>query len=159
MKKENFSIFSAVIGFFIGITVGRTFTKTNKLVMQQKTNKFRSYYNILLEWLSIVQQGKKLETYFIKHNYNTVAIYGMGELGIRLLNELETSKINVAYAIDQNEACGCSEIEIKEPTEQMEAVDAVIVTPVFAFDAIKNTLANYIDCQIISLEEVIVHSK
>lgn len=159
MKKGILIVFSTVIGFVAGKTLNNILIKNTENKQKEKTEKFRCYYNILLEWLSIKQKGELIELYFIKHNYNTIAVYGMGELGNRLINELHESDIKVAYAIDKNEACVYPEIEIKEPGEPVDDVDAVIVTPIWNFDEIKEVLEGYMNCPIISLENVIYENK
>ena len=59
----------------------------------QKINKFKNYYNMLNKWLYLKQNGTSLDTYFKKNDYNSIAIYGMGEMGNRLYDELKQSSI------------------------------------------------------------------
>lgn len=148
MKKGIITVLSAaagcVGGFFFGIEY-----------MRKKPHKFQSYYNILLEWLAMKQEGKSIASYFMNHNYQRIAIYGMGELGIRLLKELEPSGIEVVCGIDKGIPCEEVNIEVKKPGEPVEDIDAVVVTATFAFWEIQKSVQEYMDCPVISLEDVI----
>jgi ketol-acid reductoisomerase len=100
-------------------------------------------------------EGKKLEGYFTDKGYQTIAIYGMGELGNRLYEELKDSNVKIKYAIDKNSDSTYSELDVISIEDEMEAVDAVVVTAFFAFDEIKEELEQSIEYPIISIEDVI----
>ena len=121
----------------------------------QKINKFKNYYNMLNEWLYLKQNGTSLDTYFKKNDYNSIAIYGMGEMGNRLYDELKQSDIEVKYVIDKNFASVYSELEVLDPEEEFPEVDVVVVTATFAFDEIENSIENKVNCPIVSLEDVV----
>ena len=74
------------------------------------------------------QEGKSLVEYFEYNNIKSIAIYGMKELGERLVKELEGSEIEIKYIIDQN----ADEIETKlkkvKPDGELAPVDAIVVT-------------------------------
>lgn len=121
----------------------------------QKINKFKNYYNMLNEWLYLKQNGTSLDTYFKKNDYNSIAIYGMGEMGSRLYDELKESDVTVKYAIDKNAASVYSGLEVIDPEEEFPEVDVVVVTATFAFDEIENSIENKVNCPIVSLEDVV----
>lgn len=121
----------------------------------QKINKFKNYYNMLNEWLYLKQNGTSLDTYFKKNDYNSIAIYGMGEMGNRLYDELKQSDIEVKYVIDKNATSVYSELEVLDPEEEFPEVDAIVVTATFAFDEIENSIENKVNCPIVSLEDVV----
>lgn len=157
MKK--ISITALVSGGLIGaaITGGFLSYKKNKVIMEKenKINKFRSYYCLLNQWLALKEEGKKLESYFINNKYKTIAIYGMGELGTRLYNELKNSSIEVLYAIDKNATSIYSDLKIYGPNDKLDTVDVIVVTAIFAFDDIVNDLNKISHCPVISLEDVV----
>lgn len=132
--------------------------KTAKCTIEKREKtifKFKSYYNILNYWLDFKLMGKTIEDYFIQNNYKKIAIYGMGELGFHLYNVLENSNIKVLYAIDKGISSRNVKIEIKSLSENLPEVDALVVTPVFAYKKIEQELHNKIKCKIISLEDII----
>lgn len=149
-------ILGTVVGVIGGVSAISTLTKKQILQKTQKIDKFKNYYNISNQWLVLKQEGKSLEQFFIDNKYKTVAIYGMGELGNRLYDELKDSNnIQVKYAIDRNAASTYAEIEILELEAGLPEVDVIVVTAVFAFDEIEEELKKKVECQIVSLNDVV----
>ena len=111
--------------------------------------------NVLNQWLLLKNEGKSLADYFVNNSYKNIAVYGMGELGNRLIEELKSSDINVRYGIDKNVQSVYSEIEVIDLESKIENVDVIVVTAVFAFEEIENELSKRTDIPIVSLEEVI----
>ena len=121
----------------------------------EKIDKFKNYYNMLNEWLCLRQKGISLDTYFKKNDYTSIAIYGMGEMGNRLYDELKESDIEIKYAIDKNAVNTYSELEVINPEEEFPEVDIIVVTATFAFDEIANAVKGKVVCPVISLEDVV----
>lgn len=117
------------------------------------TERFRNNYNLMVRWMNIRQDNTNLGDRLMKKGYKTIAIYGMGEIGTLLYNELKQSDIKVLYGIDNGGAY--ADITVKSTDEPLEPVDAVIVSVIYAFDSIKNELADKVSAPIISLEEVL----
>lgn len=130
--------------------------KKNKILNHKLDllDKMGEFYNLLIEWLKLCQEGKTLASYFEKNNYKTIAIYGMKELGERLFDELRETGVEVKYAIDRNSAV-YAEIEILNPEEVLPSVDVIVVTAIHYYNEIKETLSKNINCPIISLEDII----
>ncbi len=146
---------SAGIGFASAKAVSKK--DKEKAIKEQKdrVKKFKQYYDILLGWLDVKQKGKSLSDYFEKKQYYKIAIYGMGELGIKLYDELKNSNIEVVCAIDKGEAYENIEIDVMNVGEKIPDVDVVVVTPAFAYHSIEEELLDYLDCPIISIEDVV----
>ena len=121
----------------------------------EKVDKFKSYYNMLNQWLLLKQQGKSLTKYFEDKGYKSIAIYGMGEMGNRLYDELLGTDIVVKYAIDKNAANTYSELTVCELEDELETVDAIIVTAIFAFEEIEASVNGVVNYPVISLEDVV----
>ena len=155
MKKGIVGAFGVLVGAIAG-GIGSSYFN-NKVVneRQGKVDKFKGYYNMLNQWLMLKQDGKSLEKYFEENNYKTIAIYGMGEMGNRLYDELKGTEIKVKYAIDKNAAGAYSELDIREIDDELEEVDAIVVTATFAFDEIEEELCSMFSCPIISLDDVV----
>ena len=159
MKKGT----ATVLGMLIGAAAGSAGMGYwgNKQVTQksEKVDKFKGYYNMLNQWLMLKQEGKGLDSYFKANGYKTIAIYGLGEMGNRLYDELKNSDIEIKYAIDKNASSTYSELNVMDPDEcAYEEVDCIVVTATFAFDEIANVLEGKTDCPIISLEDVVFES-
>lgn len=148
-----------ILGFVVGAVAGYTgrsiMDNKLKVAKEEKVDKFKSYYNMLNQWLALKQENKSLAEYFVTNHYKTIAIYGMGEMGNRLYEELKDTDIKIKYAIDQNPAGAFAEIDIVGSDDVLEEVDAVIVTAIFAFDKIEKMLTAKLECPIISLDDVV----
>ncbi|MCM1222954.1 MAG: hypothetical protein NC548_51735 [Lachnospiraceae bacterium] len=157
-KKSDF-LLTAVLGAAVGIATGeQTIGKARKKAMrrlEEDDMKFHEFYAILLQWVHIHNEGKTVGAYLKKLGYNTVAIYGMKELGEELLYELKDSEIEVKYGIDKNADELYVGTDVYRPDEELEAVDAVIVTAVHWFDDIERDMKEKLGCPVLSLDDVI----
>lgn len=155
MKKGVVAVLATLFGAAAG-AAGSGYLKQKAVDQKtQKVDKFKGYYSMLNQWLTLKQEGKSLEKYFVDNGYKNIAIYGMGEMGNRLYDELKGSSIKVAYAVDQNAASTYSELEVIEPEDELKEVDVLIVTATFAFDEIEKELSDKVTCPIVSLEDVV----
>lgn len=156
MKKGSVAFVSALLGAVAGVAGNNVLSQKKIDQKAEKVDKFKSYYNMLNQWLLLKQEGKSLERYFTENGYKTIAIYGMGEMGNRLYDELKNSTVvEIKYAIDKNAASTYSELNVIDVDDEMDEVDAVIVSAIFAFDEIEEELSEKISCPIISLEDVV----
>lgn len=155
MKKGLLAGMSMLLGAGVGAVVVGKVTNTSIVEKNGKVDKFKGYYNLLNQWLMIKQEGKSLDEYFEKNGYKTVAIYGMGEMGNRLYEELKNTNIEVKYAVDKNATSLYSELEVKELEDLLPEVDVVVVTATFAFNEISEKISDKFACPIISLEDVV----
>lgn len=155
MKK---GIFTGIVGI-AGVVAGATaMSKVKGKAIEtksEKVDKFKKYYNMLNQWLMLKQEGKSLEKYFLDNGYKTVAIYGMGEMGNRLYDELKDTGIEVKYAVDQNAAGTYSELDVIDKDSDFEDVDVMVVTATFAFDEIEEEISEKVDFPIVSLDDVV----
>lgn len=155
MKKGTISVMAAITGAVAGgAIVGKAYAKAAE-EKEGKINKFKQYYSILNRWLKLKHEGQSLEEYFLFNGYKTIAVYGMGEIGSRLYEELKGRNIEIKYAIDKQAEVAYAEIEVLTLEDKLPKVDAVIVTAVFDFDEIAMKLKSVMDSPVISFEDVI----
>ena len=155
MKKAKIVTLISGILCTIGINRGYKFMTKQLSLKEKEKEKFQSYYNLLNRWIFVQSRGNSLEEFLLENNYHSIAIYGMGELGKRLVEQLKDSKVEVKYAIDQEAGGEYLGINVLEKTDVLPAVDVMVVTAIFAFDTIQKDMKNYYEGEIISLEEVI----
>lgn len=155
MRKITISVLSVLSGILLGGGCAIYFNEKLAKEKLNKVDKFKGYYNMLNQWLSLKNDGKSLVDYFITNNYKNIAIYGMGEMGIRLMEELENSSINILYGIDKEAGSTYSDIDVLYIDDDLKQVDVIVVTSIFAFEEIEKQLTDHISYPIISLEEVV----
>lgn len=160
MKKGLIAVLSSVAGVVAGAAAVGKFSRQIVKDKYKKVDKFKSYYNMLNQWLTIRQEGGSLGEYFNKNDYAKIAVYGLGEMGNRLIDELKENRTEIVYGIDKNVENTFSGVRAfsLEDVPIDEKVDAVVVTAIFAFDEIKEQLKDIFMCDIISLEDVVFES-
>ena len=88
--------------------------------------------------------------------YRHIAVYGMAELGNRLMEDLEDSSVQIDYGIDRDISCSIARIdEVYYPEDELPETDVIVVTPYSMFEEIKELLEKKVKCPVISLEEVV----
>lgn len=120
-----------------------------------QANKNRGLFLLMNQWINLKQDEKKVEEYFIQKNLKRIAIYGMGYVGKRLVKELKRTEIEVVYGIDRNAADIFSEIELVTMDDDLEDVDAVVVTLVDEYDTVCDILSQKVKCPVIAIEDII----
>ena len=76
-------------------------------------------------------------------------------MGKRLVKELKRTEIEVVYGIDRNAADIFSEIELVTMDDDLEDVDAVVVTLVDEYDTVCDILSQKVKCPVIAIEDII----
>jgi FlaA1/EpsC-like NDP-sugar epimerase len=127
---------------------------------QKMKDVYQAYYDVTNQWLKNKNENNTLAEYFKNNSFNRIAIYGMGELGTRLYEELKNSEIKVVYFIDKNaeEICyGIDDVPIVGLSDinSQEKAEVVVVTPIYDFDSIEESLLDRGIEQIVSLEDVV----
>jgi hypothetical protein len=123
--------------------------------------RYKTYYSTSNKWILNKLERKEIGKYFEDNQLNTIAIYGFGSMGDMFYEEIKNSNVKVAYIIDkkaeglsydmgETKVIGLNEISEQEP------VDAIIITPIYDYDAILADLDEMNDStQVISLEDII----
>lgn len=154
MKIRVSTIAVGILSLISGIAVGYSIGKTNSSEEEMK-NKMLKYYVTLNNWIGKKQKNINLSSYFEKLGYNSVAIYGMKEVGERLYEELKDTKTEVKYAVDQNAESIYADIDVYSPDDDLPEVDVIVVTATYYYNSILNNIKDKISCPIISLDDVI----
>lgn len=155
MKRGSLLVLTSVLGVVAGVLGMEILLKREIEFKDNRICRLKSYYSILNQWLMIKNEGKQVSTFFIDRGYYNIAIYGVGELGNRLIEELKTSDIKIKYGIDKNASSVYSEIEVVDLEEDLPKVDAIVVTAAFAFDEVEKNLSLKTNAPIISIEDVV----
>ena len=155
MKKGIIGILSGIAGIAAGAgTAGRVLGKQlNK--QSELSQKHLALYMLMNQWVQVKQDGKSLDSYFEKYEYKKIAVYGMNFVGQTLCKELEGSHIQISYEIDKNSENIYADFDVVTLEDNLEDVDAVIVTPIYYFDEIEEQLASKMSCPIISMEDIL----
>lgn len=158
MKRKNVILeflLTGTIGFIVGGAViwsifGEVIKKDNHTL-----KKITGYYHLLNQWVALKQKKKTVADFFRQNNYKTVAIYGMKELGERLLDELEDTEIVVKCIIDQDAIAIDKSIQVLHPDDTIPDVDVIVVTASYYFGEIVRKMEGKIYNDIVSIDDVV----
>lgn len=129
---------------------------TNNFVQEEeRRDKYSVMIKLLSQWIANRQRGLSISRYLETRGMKQVAIYGMGDLGQRLCDELADTDVIVEYAIDRRAEHIISSVRLINTEEKYEVVDAIIVTSVYDFEKVKRLINAKTECEILSLEKVV----
>ncbi len=123
--------------------------------------KFKKYYQLYNVWIQNKRMGLSISKNIIKKGYSKIAIYGNGEVGCRLYEELKGTEVQVAFFIDK--IANDMEMQHDENIPVIGIagikkdldIDAVVITTINIFDEIMSNLNSIVTCDIISIEELL----
>lgn len=154
MKKAAaflfFILYSAVV-FLFGIFC--TAKKAGPVIIERQKNleKHQKLFSVLETWLKKKQQGKSMTVFLERNNYHSIAVYGLGNIGKLLENELKGG-IKICYGIDRREIT--ADFPVYKPDDDLPVVDMVIVTAAYEFEEIEEALKKKLNCPIYSIEDI-----
>ena len=109
----------------------------------------------LCRWLEIRDAGKRVADYLIAQNVRNIAIYGYGDLGIRLKKELQGSAVTVDYIIDRSVSARDVDCPTYQLSEQLPSVDLIVVTVHGLYAEIWEDIRRYVGYPISSLAHIL----
>ena len=155
MKKGIVGITSALAGAALG-AIGTSKIMGNSVTeWKNMSDKHLALFLLMNQWVKVKQEGKNLAEYFEREGYHEIAIYGMSYAGETLVDELQESNIKIKYGIDKKANAIYADFDVISPDEELEEVDAIVVTSITFFDEIEELLSKKVDCPIISLEDIL----
>lgn len=117
--------------------------------------KYRMLMQLFVKWMENREQGKSIASYLEKLGIRKIAIYGMSDAGKKLYSELKKSDIDVEYAIDRRYIEFDEQLEIVTLQDSLREVDAIVVTAISEYGDILENLRAKVNCEIISLEQIV----
>ena len=155
MKKSVISVVALLTGMALGVGVISKMEKKKLSKALAMSQKHLELFKMMVQWVRVKQEGKKLDAYFKARGYKKIAIYGMSYAGEVLLNELKETEITVAYGIDRNADMIDADVDVVMIEDGLAEVDAIVITAITFFDEIEEQLQEKISCPILSLEDIL----
>ncbi len=119
-------------------------------------DKYWVLFSMMKDWCLILQKGRRVADYLIEKKFKKIAIYGLGDIGEALYNEIKKSSIDIVCGIDKSEFYLTEGISVISPEDEIPGnIDAIIVTPVMSYEDIYKLLKNKTEAKILSLEDII----
>ncbi|WP_051650337.1 glycoside hydrolase family 99-like domain-containing protein [Selenomonas sp. AB3002] len=111
--------------------------------------------NALSQWLRINEKGEEVRSFFYRNKYRRIAIYGGGRLGKHLIANLVGSDVEIKYIIDKNKSLKICSYPTFTLEDKLPPVDAVVITPIGMYEALRSELRKYVDYDTVSLEYIL----
>lgn len=128
------------------------------MILHKELEKYREYYNTVLQWLFLKEHDLKIDDFLASHHYKKIAIYGMGDMGNCFYMEIRNSKkVEFLYSIDQ----GFPKLYFDIPCYKLneldgkEVPDLIVVMLPNKFDEIKMEVETVLQCDIVSITELV----
>lgn len=115
-------------------------------------------FQLLNQWIKLKIRGIQFMEFFEDRQISSLAIYGMGELGCLVYEELKFCGVGqlVKYGIDQGGNQAGKGIPVYPLHSSLEKTDAIIITPVLITDFIEDAIYKELGEQItFTVEEVL----
>lgn len=145
-----FSLFACLIYLFIK----ERKKKEHYIALSEK---HLQMFDLTNKWLNLRQDEKNIGEYLFDKGYKRVAVYGMSYIGTSLCRELYKSPVEIICGIDKVKADCIFDIPVVKPNTDLKKYnfDVVIVSSPFYYFEIADELEKYVECPIVSIEEII----
>lgn len=147
-------IFGCLTGF---IVLYKRLSDSKYEHLAKEIDKYKTYYDLTSKWLSVHREGASLRQYFMDRGIKTIAIYGMGDLGKSLYQELDGTGIAIKYRIDRAVHNSFSDADLSVfNRDNFYDVDSVIITPIYDASDIAKYVREKTGCQTVTLLQIIL---
>lgn len=131
-----------------------TYSCRRVLEYREKYNRFFWMYKMLYQWMENTYKQKSIEKYLINNNWKTIAIYGCGDIGKLIYEELKDSTIDIKCGIDKNSNINFP-LRVVDPQQFNECVDVILVASIVYYYEIEKELKRITDIPIVSIEDMV----
>ena len=131
----------------------------SKKIIQNQTKKQPEYIKQLLRWHQLKAKGFGIEEFFADKNINSLSLYGAGEVGQILIQDLK-QKIDINYILDcDKNIIGKSlfGVDVIDRSSKQHLGDAIIVTVLYSDDELirKYLLKEGITIPVYTMREIL----
>lgn len=136
----------------------RIFFSKERRMLKKELERFQWLLKITNELLCLNISQKHWYQPLERKGYQNVAVYGMGELGIRLAEDIIlNSSMKLLYGLDQNAhqlSLVCSVYQLEEIYD-LPKPDIIVLTAHSTDDNLKRSIVDASGCEVLKIEEVI----
>lgn len=149
------SISCILVGFFIGALCCRLNIRKYFASKDAELERISMTASVLAEWMALLESNGSIASYFVKHGYKNVAIYGMGVLGHHVYMQLLDTSVEVKCLVDKREIKGIYEACVCKPEDKLNGVDVIVITPIHQYETIKDSLSKGNSVPIVSIRDIL----
>lgn len=152
----NLSFVILIIAICVMIILIKCTVKLLFLLEDRKKDLYRAEITnqLLRKWVGGLSDDNGLARLLSSSGIKRIAIYGMGYMGELLYEDLRNTSVDVIYGIDSNYASIYSTLPLYGRIQEME-IDAIIITPIDAYDSISEQIKGVCSVPCYSLTELV----
>ncbi len=110
----------------------------------------------LFELVLISDRKKELSDIFALLGVNSIAVYGMGKVGVAFYQLLVETSVDIKYCVDKNEFIEWNALDIRHSLDDMtDDVDMIIVTVDIGYEKIKAEIMEKVNVPIVLLRDLV----
>lgn len=113
--------------------------KQEYMQTMREMQRYKKKYDLLYQWMKLRQNGVNIIEFFQDRKLESVALYGMGDMGWLIYNELRDYEI-IKYGIDRNNVADIKDLQMFTLESIKEKTDAILITPVLITDEIEDDI-------------------
>lgn len=147
------AVFIVVLCILYGCFIGRCVSKVARRYKKQAETKSEQI-SMLSQMIHQLAQ-EEIGDWYHHNGYKDIIIYGYGIVGKRYCDSLKNRDINIIAIVDRKKMSSYGNILFLSPDDELPEADAMIITPISSYDAIKKAMENKVNCPIHSLEEAL----
>ena len=138
----------SVLCFFIGVLVGILLLFFYK---KYKMEELQEMISILILWMKFIEKGNNIAEKLIANGIRKIAIYDVGYLSRRLIEQVKNTQVDVIYIIG-NKKSVYDKFPVLPLSEDNQKVDAIIITNTYHYYRIKEKIGSILNYKILSIE-------
>ena len=123
--------------------------------VSEMSDKHFEMFLLMNRWLQNEHKEKKIADYLKEKGIHNIIIYGVGDIGKNLYQQLKSEEFEIKYLVDQNKNQTLDGRGIKGLNDKMDSTDAVIVTAIYYFEELEEELKMRFGCPVISLADIV----
>lgn len=108
------------------------------------------------QWIRLMHAGRGIANYLQSRGYSHVALYGLGETGKLVIQELDGAGIPIDYILDPDSTFNhYNGHEIKKNDSGLKPTDVMIITEFSNRDDVADELESTLDCPVLALDDLL----
>ena len=122
-----------------------------------ESNRNKKKFDLMCQWMKLKIQHISLMEFFQDRGIHSIAIYGMGEIGQLIYDELAMENESfILYAIDQSGMRYAESLPTYCLDRDLPKVDAIVITPVLITDQLEEQIYETLgECVTFVFEELL----
>lgn len=122
-----------------------------------ESDRNKKKFDLMCQWMKLKIQGVSLIEFFQDKGLQSIAIYGMGEIGQLMYDELAMEdETLIRYSIDQSGKRYVDNLPTYCLDKDLPKVDAIVITPVLITDQLEEQIYDVLgECVTFVFEELL----